>query len=1184
MAATIIPAGRQRIVLENQGLLGIAFFEATAFIILLVLFFLLRRDHITNYFRLWMIGWLCFTLSSLCELALFSREIPGLWLAAVIGNAAALMLFAFSTLQLTTDSGRRGWSGLPLVGVVLFGIYYLERTNRPTFGNVRWGTALLESAVCLWAGMILWRKVKSRAGHGARLLAGVFLLNGLHGLDRPNWPEHPLFPLRVAFDHLLGVTLGIAMVVMILEGARARTEEINEKLRRLTLLTTASMQTLSVQEVLDRVLSQLVESLGATHGLVRLLEGEGENAQLTVRASVGFDQRYLKKHGRLSAKEPWAKRVLQKDCVFIRFEEEQDIAERQRMADSGTAEIISLALPGKDGPLGIIAVGCAHSSQFQPDEISYLTNIANLLGLTLQNVRLFEQVSTAQQQWAYTFDSIGDPILVHDRQGRIVRCNPRLGNLLGRETGALIGRGVTEVLPRKNLSYEICPYCEGRAGEGDDPDPWLSGYFLASNSTFADPAGNLLGTVHVLRDITDRKRAEEKYRTLISSVQEGVFISTPQGRFLDFNDALLRMTGYDDREDLLSRDIPMTMYANPAERERLKKLLHEHGAVADFEFEMRRKDGEVRTMLESSIAVRDAAGNVTAYQGFLLDITERKRAEQEIRRRNRELMVLNSIAQTLSESMDLGDSLYRTLRQITELFGLDASSLYLFEEAGEKIRRVASVGHRSEYARHFPAVEVKPELLQHIKSVHATFLSVQGLPLPAIFRDAQRKEDISSSYMVVLWSKDRVIGGLVVGSRTPKEFSPADINLLIAVGSQMSSAIERSMLYEETRQAYENLRRTQEQLLHSEKMAAVGQLISGVAHELNNPLTAILGYSQLLTSSGQIGPQGIEYADKLYKQAQRTHRIVQNLLSFARQHKPERVPVQLNQILEETFALRDYDLRMSNIRVHLDLAQDLPVTAADPHQLQQVFLNIVNNAADAILDHAKDGDLWVRTGTHENRLHIEFSDSGPGVRDASRVFDPFYTTKPVGKGTGLGLSICYGIITEHGGSIRVQNVPPQGARFTIELPFQTPIRPEASDPGRTGTRHKEGRILLVDGDESVLETASAILRAQNHEVHTARNVAGAVALLENQGFDLLVADCTLSGQGTRNALHDWIVAEKPGLVNKCVWMQTITSLGDTAESGPHAGSRMLQKPFKAAELLGLVEEMLDTVRPAPVER
>src|SRR6516225_11321658 len=150
-----------------------------------------------------------------------------------------------------------------------------------------------------------------------------------------------------------------------------------------------------------------------------------------------------------------------------------------------------------------------------------------------------------------------------------------------------------------------------------------------------------------------------------------------------------------------------------------------------------------------------------------------------------------------------------------------------------------------------------------------------------------------------------------------REFTAADISLLIAVGSQISSAVERSLLYEETRRAYENLRRTQEQLVHSEKLAAVGQLISGVAHELNNPLTAILGYSQLLSTSGETGKQGAEYAEKLYKQAQRTHRIVQNLLSFARQHKPERVAVQMNQTLEETLALRDYDLRVNNIRVHM---------------------------------------------------------------------------------------------------------------------------------------------------------------------------------------------------------------------------------------------------------------------------
>jgi len=320
--------------------------------------------------------------------------------------------------------------------------------------------------------------------------------------------------------------------------------------------------------------------------------------------------------------------------------------------------------------------------------------------------------------------------------------------------------------------------------------------------------------------------------------------------------------------------------------------------------------------------------------------------------------------------------------------------------------------------------------------VHATFLSVQGLPLPAVVRDVLKAEQIAAAHIVVLWSKDKVIGGLVVASRVPREFSPGDINLLIAVGSQISSAIERTLLYDQTRQAYDDLRRTQEQLLHSEKLAAVGQLISGVAHELNNPLTAILGYSQLLTACGQVGPQGLEYTGKLYKQAQRTHRIVQNLLSFSRQHKPERVAVRLNQVLEDTLALRDYDLRMSNIRLHLDLADDLPAAAADPHQLQQVFLNLVNNAVDAILEKSSDGDLWVRTAQEQGKFVVEFVDSGPGVKDASRVFDPFYTTKPVGKGTGLGLSICYGIITEHGGQIRVRNVPPRGACFTIELPAQ----------------------------------------------------------------------------------------------------------------------------------------------------
>jgi two-component system NtrC family sensor kinase len=404
------------------------------------------------------------------------------------------------------------------------------------------------------------------------------------------------------------------------------------------------------------------------------------------------------------------------------------------------------------------------------------------------------------------------------------------------------------------------------------------------------------------------------------------------------------------------------------------------------------------------------------------------------------------------------------------------------------------------------------------------------------------------------------------------------------VGSQISSAIERSILYEETRQAYENLRRTQEQLLHSEKLAAVGQLISGVAHELNNPLTAILGYSQLLTSSGQMGPQGIEYADKLYKQAQRTHRIVQNLLSFARQHKPERVAARINQILEDTLALRDYDLRMSNIRVHLDLAADLPVTAADPYQLQQVFLNLVNNAVDAILEQSKDGDLWVRTGINVDKLFIEFTDSGPGVQDASRVFDPFYTTKPVGKGTGLGLSICYGIITEHGGTIRVRNIPTRGASFTIELPFQTTASVPTFAPLPATVTGRDARILLVDQDDSVLEAVGTILRGRDHRVQTARDAGEARALLEKQDFDLIVADLQVSSSAIGDSMDDWLGQHKPSLRRRVIWMCAVAPPGSAEEKSAVSGRHVLQKPFKANELLAAVDELLlSSVGAAPVE-
>jgi two-component system NtrC family sensor kinase len=366
-------------------------------------------------------------------------------------------------------------------------------------------------------------------------------------------------------------------------------------------------------------------------------------------------------------------------------------------------------------------------------------------------------------------------------------------------------------------------------------------------------------------------------------------------------------------------------------------------------------------------------------------------------------------------------------------------------------------------------------------------------------------------------------------------------------------------------------------------MAAVGQLISGVAHELNNPLTAILGYSQLLSASGQMGPQGIEYSEKLYKQAQRTHRIVQNLLSFARQHKPERLPTMINHILEDTLALRDYDLRMSNIRVHLNLAPDLPVMSADPHQLQQVFLNMVNNAVDAILESSTDGDLWVTTRSDKTRVFVEFTDSGPGVQEASRVFDPFYTTKPVGKGTGLGLSICYGIVTEHGGTIRVRNLPHRGASFTIELPLDGSPTSQNGTPQAENTE-RPGLILCVDSDQAILQSLNGILDAHEYEVHTAKNRDELHALIDKYDFDVILADCDVADAHLTESFFDWLIEQRPALSQRMIRMYTPGLRNEAFDEKATAGF-VLKKPLDKTKLLDTINVLLATrVQPTAVVR
>src|SRR5437867_5926100 len=302
----------------------------------------------------------------------------------------------------------------------------------------------------------------------------------------------------------------------------------------------------------------------------------------------------------------------------------------------------------------------------------------------------------------------------------------------------------------------------------------------------------------------------------------------------------------------------------------------------------------------------------------------------------------------------------------------------------------------------------------------------------------------------------------------------------------------------------------QEQLIQSEKMSAIGQLVSGVAHELNNPLAGISAFAQLLLAEKRFPPDQRTAAETIYSEARRASRIVQNLLTFARQHKAEKVPTALNQVLDDTLELRGYELRVRGIDVRREYDESLPDTMADAHQLQQVFLNLITTAEQAM--EQRDGHhhrLTVRTRRHPDSIRTEIEATGPGLPAnlIERIFNPFFTTKPTGSGTGLGLSISLGIVREHEGRIWAENPPPTGARFVVELPV---IHPRASGEFQAVAQvHPVGdslRVLVVDDEASVRVSLQRYLAGRGHDVETTASGEDALARLRATSYDAVIVD------------------------------------------------------------------------------
>lgn len=419
-----------------------------------------------------------------------------------------------------------------------------------------------------------------------------------------------------------------------------------------------------------------------------------------------------------------------------------------------------------------------------------------------------------------------------------------------------------------------------------------------------------------------------------------------------------------------------------------------------------------------------------------------------ILKRTRELGALNAVAAEISKSLRLEEVVRAALDKAAEIFEADYGEIWVLDEKEEIVLTFKASFITSEETLTLP---LTVQVIQHMKrSDDALVLEDLTKRSDSIWRDLSNA--LGSACYIPLRSKKKLLGVLAIGARKAYHLTAQDAMLLSAIGSEIGVAMENARLYEETQQQAEKIKqdiaeqkRLQEQLIRSEKLAAIGQFVAGIAHELNNPLASITGFTQLLLGDERLHTELRDLLQKIYGEAKRASQIVHNLLAFARERKTEKTYVDVNELLTRTLMLRNNKLKLDNILLVKEVKPNLPWTFADPLQLQLVFLNIIINAEQAMVGASGQGKLEIKTRVRNPEkaqekpkfIEVLFTDSGPGIskKNLRRIFDPFFTTKPSGQGTGLGLSIAYGIIKEHGGEIYVESEQSKGTTFTVVLPI-----------------------------------------------------------------------------------------------------------------------------------------------------
>jgi PAS domain S-box-containing protein len=597
--------------------------------------------------------------------------------------------------------------------------------------------------------------------------------------------------------------------------------------------------------------------------------------------------------------------------------------------------------------------------------------------------QLSQVIMRSQRSFKELIDSFDEPACAVSLDGTVRTVNKRVADLTGLSFAELVNRKIYDFVEEPTRE-EV----ERGLGRFLDKKRWAGTVRLRlknnSRPLYFDCVVNgivkgdeVVGASVLGRDVTEQREKELRFTELFETLQEGVYFSTPEGQLLDANPALVSMLGYTDKRDLLAVE-PAALNFDPGQQPVLGRAIDDRGGIRTREVKLRKKDGVAAVFLDSSRAVWDTSGNIIRYQGTLVDITEKRNMERELAQQEEFRARLLESFPDLILVVDLQERYTFVSSRVYDLLGYEPK-----EMLGKKI---------SDQEDHSPDLA---SLYHRVVSGQEAFSSAE---YGARHRDGD-------------WRTMRAAGSRLVDSEGKTS------GVIISV---RDITIERKL---------------EQQVVQSERLAAMGAMIGGVAHELNNPLTSIMGVSELLqdtetneTSRKQLG--------MLQQQARRAAEIVQNLTYFSRPPAPGKSRISMAEVVERTLNLHAYSLRKNNITVDFLKEPGMPYAMGDPHQLMQVFLNLIVNAEQAIREGRDKGTLRIRMGKGDGSVWVSFHDDGPGIPKESlaSIFDPFFTTKRPGRGTGLGLSICKSVMKEHSGSVEASNSPDGGAVFTVTLP------------------------------------------------------------------------------------------------------------------------------------------------------